>query len=98
MNYVVIARERITPTASIGFTAANIPTTQVKTLYARLQVVAGQKVNYTIDGTAATTSVGFILPLYSVEEVWGADALSNFRMIDNGTACTVEVVYMGTGD
>lgn len=97
MNMVVIGRERLTPTSATGFTAGNIPPAEKDTAYVVIQVVAGSKINFCIDGTTATTSKGHILTLNSKVEVHGYAAMNNFSCIDNGAACTVECTYMGRG-
>ena len=97
IGHKILARERLTPTSAIGFTASLIPPTEVDTEYVIIQVVAGAKINMCIDGTTATISVGHILTLGSKVEVWGAQAMENFSCIDNGEACTVECLFMGRG-
>ena len=97
MDLSVITRERLTPTSATGFTAANIPPTQTRTFCALIQVVAGNMINFRVDGSDATTSTGNLLTKYSKVEVWGGTALADFSCIDNGAACTVEVTYLGRG-
>lgn len=97
VGYKTLDRERLAPTSATGFTAAKIPPAEVDTEYVVVQVVAGEKINFCINGTTATTSVGNILTKYSKVEIWGAQAMANFSCIDNGPACTVECTYMGRG-
>lgn len=97
LEFRVIARERLTPTVSTGFTAANIPTTKPGTRFVRIQAIGGQ-IHYQEDGNAATTAAGNILPEESVVEIWGDDAMQNFRCIDAGGSEELECEYMGTGE
>ena len=97
IGFKVLARERLTPTSATGFTSTLIPPAEVDTAYVVIQVVAGDKINFCIDGTPATTSVGHTLTGSSKVEIWGAQAMENFSCIDNGAACTVECTYMGRG-
>ena len=97
IGYKVRNRERLTPTSATGFTSTYIPTTDVDCEYVVIQVVAGDMINFCIDGTTATTSVGDLLTKYSKVEIWGEQAMKNFSCIDNGAACTVECLYMGRG-
>ena len=97
MEYGVIGRETIgTLTASIGFTAANIPPTQSRTRYAVIQAIDAA-VRFCIDGTAPEAdTTGMRLTKDSKVEVWGGEAMENFRCIEDGTTAKLEVVYMGT--
>ena len=97
IGFKVLARERLTPTSATGFTASLIPPAEVDTAYVVIQVIAGNMINFCIDGTTATTLVGDILTKFSKVEVWGAQAMANFSCIDNGAACTVECLFMGRG-
>jgi len=97
IGFKVLDRERLTPTSATGFTASLIPPAEVDTEYVVIQVVAGNIINFCIDGTTATTSVGDLLTKYSKLEVWGYHAMKDFSCIDNGAACTVECTFMGRG-
>lgn len=94
--YNCLARERLSPSTAKSFTAANIPPTHARTLYARVQILDA-KCNYCVDGTTATTSVGEEMDPGDSFEVWGDSDLNNFSIIENGGTAAVEVTYFGTG-
>lgn len=99
MIYKVMSRETVADvSASIGFTAANIPPAERRTIYALVQPVGGA-VRYCIDGTTPTATKGVRLTEDSTMEVWGAEALRAFRCITDGGQGgeTAEVIYMGRG-
>ena len=96
MIYSEIARERLTPTTTTGFTSTNIPPTKNHVLYVRIQSIGGD-IFYRTDGDDATTDTGNKLPENSVVEIHGAKAITNFRCIDCGDAAEVECKYMGQG-
>ena len=89
--YRVYDRETIDPvSSSVGFTSTYLV---AYVLYASIQAVGGD-IRYTIDGTdTPTTSLGKRLPEDSYIEIWGAEALTNFRCIDDGGSATLEVIY-----
>ena len=91
------ARERLSPTSSTGFTSTNLPPTdRPQVLYVRIQSINGL-IFYRTDGSAATNATGFKLPENSVVEIHGAEALNNFRCIDNADSAELECKYMGAG-
>ena len=97
MLYSVISRETIGDlAASVGFTAANIPTTQPRTIYAVIQPIDGP-IRITIDGTTPTADVGIKIAEDATVEIWGYAALIAFRCIDDNDTATLEVIYMGEG-
>lgn len=94
MIYAVVDRETIDPvSSSVGITSTLI-TAQVT--YAVIQALGGD-IRFTIDGTTPTTSLGMRLTENSKVELWGDQAMSNFRCIDDGGVATVEVITMGRG-
>jgi len=97
MIYVVIDRETITGLSSAkGFTATYIPPTETKTIYAVVQAL-GKAVRLCIDGTTPEAALGLRLPINSTVEVWGFDALQNFRAIEEAASAKLELIYMGQG-
>ena len=98
MIYAVIDRERLSPTSSTGFTAAQIPPTDGKlhVEYVRIQALNGD-IWYTTDGTTVTSSVGMKLPENSVMEIHGIQAMTAFLCIDDGDGADLECKYMGQG-
>ena len=98
MIYKVMSRETISDVSSaIGFTAANIPPTEHRTIYALVQAVGGN-IRYIIVGTDdPSATLGMRLTQDSTMEVWGAEALRNFLAIDDGNTATLEVIYFGVG-
>ena len=95
MIYVVKNRETISSVSSpTGFTSTYIPPTDVNVIYALVQAIDGT-VRYCIDGSTPSTSLGMRLTQDSTMEVWGGDALADFRAIDDGGTANLEVIYMG---
>jgi len=95
MIYSVKDRETITGLSTAkGFTAAKIPPTDIDVTYAVVQALT-QNVRFCIDGTTPTVSKGMRLTANSSVEVWGGEALSNFRAIQEAASATLEVIYMG---
>ena len=90
--YKVSNRETISSvSSSTGFTSTYLV---AYVLYAIVQAVGGT-IRFTIDGTdTPTSSLGLRLTEDSKVEVWGTEAMNNFRCIDDGGTATVEVVYM----
>jgi len=98
MLYAVSDRETIsTLTSSIGFTAAKLAPTRGTIHYAIIQAIDGV-VRFAIDGTAPiANTTGLRLLQDASVEVWGSEALKNFRCINDGGTAKLEVVYMGVG-
>jgi len=96
LDYQEIARERLSPTTTTGFTSTNIPPTKAQTIYVRIQSIGGD-IFFRTDGEDATTATGNKLPENSVVEIHGSKAITNFRCIDCGDAAQVECKYMGHG-
>ena len=93
LTYTVIARERLTPTASTPFTSTNIPGTQSRTAFVRIQALKGD-IWIRTDGSDATAATGLKIPENSHGEIW-PPKLENFRCIDDGDNAELECVYMG---
>ena len=96
MIYVEIARERLSPTTTTGFTSTNISPTKRNVLYVRIQSIGGD-IFFRTDGEDATILTGNKLPENSTVEIHGAAAITGFRCIDCGDAAQVECKYMGHG-
>ena len=97
MLYAVIDRETISSvSSSVGFTSTYIPPTEPDTIYAIIQAVDGD-IRFTVDGTTPTSSLGMRLTQDSSLEIWGGNAMKNFRCIDDGGTAKLEVIYMGRG-
>lgn len=98
--YAVIGRERIADISTeggVGLTTSQIPPTKSHVIYAQIQVQESD-MRYTLDGTAPTTSLGFILAENGIIEVWGGQALRGFLCIDNtDNDALLEVIYYGQG-
>jgi hypothetical protein len=95
MIYKVIGRETIASlVASVGFTASQIPPTKNRVIYAVIQSVGGD-CRFCIDGTTPTASLGMRLQEDGSCEIWGSEALTNFRAINDTGTSTLEVIYMG---
>jgi len=99
MIYKVIGRETIEDLEdAIGFTAANIPPTERRTIYAFIQAIGGD-VRFCIDGTDPEDDLGVRLTQDSTVEIWGGEALRDFRVIEetNTGGRELEVIYFGRG-
>lgn len=100
MIYKVIAREQIadiSASGGTGLTAANIPPAEIDTLYAQIQVQESD-CRWRVDGGAPTATQGMYLAENGIIEVWGAEALANFKAIDDtANDALLEVIYFGRG-
>ncbi len=97
VGYSVLGRETISSvSSSTGFTASNIPPADADCVYARIQAIDGV-VRFAIDGSIPSTSLGLRLMKDASVEVWGDQALIDFRCIDDGGTAKLEVIYMGRG-
>lgn len=95
MLYAVVDRETISDvSSSVGITSTLL-TAQVA--YAVIQAVGGSIRFIIDDDDTPTSSLGLRLTEDSKVEIWGDQAMSNFRCIDDGGTATVEVVTMGRG-
>jgi len=93
----VIARETISSvSSSTGFTATNIPPANVNVAYALVQALSGA-IRVCEDGTTPTATKGIKFNIEESFEIWGAEALENFRAIDDGGTASLEVIYFGRG-
>jgi len=99
MIYTAIGRETISDVSSAtGFTTSKIPPAEKRVIYALVQVIDGN-VRYCIEGTTPEDDLGVRLTQDSTMEVWGAEALKNFRAIDDAdsSGSILEVIYFGHG-
>jgi len=89
--YRVHDRETISSvSSSVGFTSTYLV---AYVLYASIQAVGGD-IRYIIDvDDTPSSSLGKRLPEDSSVEIWGMEAMTNFRCIDDGGTATVEVIY-----
>jgi len=97
MIYKVLDRENLTVGSSVKQLTSSKLTDKV--IYARIQVQEEQ-IRVTEDGTDPnpSTPVGEIYSPLDIFEVWGLDALRDFKMVREGTAdARVEVTYLGVG-
>ncbi|KKN71497.1 hypothetical protein LCGC14_0420760 [marine sediment metagenome] len=89
--YKVKDRETISSvSSSTGFTASKLT---AFLQYAFIQAVGGD-IRFAINGSTPSTSLGLRLLEDASVEVWGTEAMTNFRCIDDGGTATLEVVYM----
>lgn len=97
MIYQVVDRETLSSLATaVGFTTSKIPPTQPRTIYAFIQAVGGD-IRFTENGTTPTATLGLRLQEDGHCEIWGSEAMTKFRAIDDTGTATLEVVYMGGG-
>lgn len=96
--YTCVAFEQITDiSGSTGLTAANIPPTNKRTVYALVQVTTSD-CRFRLDGstTAPTDAIGHYLAQNGTIEVWGQKDLQGFRAIDVTASSKLEVHYFGS--
>ena len=98
-------RERITVNTAVGLTAATfeVKATAAANQYgandilpvaAVIQVVA-EPINFTVDGTTATTLLGFVAAAGDVIYLNSLQEIRRFSAIKNGaTNATIEVLYL----
>lgn len=95
--YRVSDRETIASvSSSVGITSSLLSPDPGEIVYALIQAIS-DPIRMTIDGTTPTSSKGIKLLENSTVEIWGTEALSDFRCIDDGGTATVEVILYGTG-
>lgn len=82
-------------TASVGFTAAKITDAELARLMYVLIQPHGGAIHYRTSGEAATTSTGIHLAALGIVEIWGQDAIKNFRCIDDGGTAYLSCKYYG---
>lgn len=89
--YSVSDRETISSvSSSVGFTSTKLVDYLV---YAIIQAIDGN-IRFTIDGSTPSTSLGLRLLQDASVEVWGSQAMTDFRCIDDGGTAKLEVIYM----
>lgn len=92
--YNVSDRETVSSvSASVGFTSSKLV---AYLQYAVIQAIDGN-IRFCIDGSTPSTSKGLRLLQDASVEVWGTEAMSKFRCIDDGGTAELEVVYMTRG-
>lgn len=95
--YKVSDRETIASvSSSTGITSSLLSPDPGEIVYALIQALGGN-IRMTIDGTIPSSSKGIRLVQNATVEVWGTEALEDFRCIDDGGSATVEVVLYGVG-
>ena len=96
LEHIHLGQERLTPNTSTGFTATNIPPTKEQTRFVKIQAINGA-IWIREDGSAATIASGFKLPKNSSVEIWGDQAIQDFRCIRMGGNAELQCEYYGTG-
>lgn len=105
MNYTVLRDEPLRPIAAgrqaltVDNTGGGVAlTVPAKAVYAFCRLETAQ-IRYTLDTTAPTTAVGWLLEVGETLELHGRYELANFRAIrTGGTSGTLEVEYWRTDD
>lgn len=94
MIYKITNRERVTLDDAAVHTLDTTKATP-NNYFARMQCL-GAKVIFTEDGTDPTAAIGYEANVFETWEVWGYEALRNFKAL-RGTTTTayLEVVYYG---
>lgn len=97
MIYRTLGRENLTVSSAVKqLTPSKITS---NTVYARIQVQVAP-IRVTEDGTdpSPSTPVGEVFNHLDIFEIWGNDALKNFKAIrETTTDAKVEVTYLGSG-
>ena len=89
--YKVKDRETISSvSSSTGFTSSKLT---AFLQYALVQAIGGD-IRFTMEGTPPTSSLGKRLVEDASVEIWGTEAMTNFRCIDDGGTATLDVDYM----
>lgn len=84
-----------TLTGSVGFSADQITEEKLKRLLYVLIQPHGQAIHYRTSGEAATTGTGIHLATYGIVEIWGRDAIVNFRCIEDTGTAVLSCKYYG---
>jgi len=82
--------------SSVGFTAEYITAVKMETLIYVLIQPQGGPIMYETNGDAATTETGIYIADFGVVEIWGWQAIQNFKCIDKGGSAKLSCKYYGT--
>ena len=92
---IAAGRQALTVDTTVGGVALTVP---AKAIFATCRLETAQ-IRFTIDTTAPTTSIGWLLEAGEILELHGRYELANFRAIrTGGTSGTLEVEYWRTDD
>lgn len=92
--YGVSDRETISSVSdSVGFTSSKLVS---GVTYAFIQAIDGV-IRFTEDGTTPSSSKGIRLLKDGTAEIWGSEAMTKFRCIDDGGTAKLEVIYYKRG-
>lgn len=82
--------------SSVGFTSTYITADKmIKLLYVLIQPQGGA-IRYQTNGDAATATTGIYVADNGLVEIWGWDAIKNFRCIDDGGTAKLSCKYYGS--
>ena len=81
--------------SSVGFTSTYITEKKMITLSYVLIQPHGGAIHYQTNGDAAKTDEGIHLEEFSSVEIWGWQAIKNFRVIDDGATAKLSCKYYG---
>lgn len=82
--------------SSVGFTDSKISDDELEKLHYVLIQPQGGAVHYQTSGDAAATNAGIHIGDHAVVEIWGSDAIKNFRCIDDGGSATLSCKFYGS--
>lgn len=82
--------------ASVGFSADQITEEKLKRLLYVLIQPHGQAIHYRTSGEDATTGTGIHLAALGIVEIWGRNAIVNFKCIQDTSTAYLSCKYYGT--
>ncbi len=82
--------------SSVGFTASNITDAELARLLYVLIQPHGGAIHYQTNSDAAAIDEGIHLAALGIVEIWGYDAIKNFRVIDDGGTAKLSCKYYGS--
>ena len=81
--------------SSVGFTSTYITDEKMITLSYVLIQPHGGAIHYQTNGDAAKTDEGIHIAALGTVEIWGWQAIKNFRVIDDGGTAKLSCKYYG---
>ena len=82
--------------ASVGFTSTYITDAEMARLLYVLIQPQGGAIRYQTNGDAATATTGIYVANNGLVEIWGYDAIKNFRSINDGGTAKLSCKYYGS--
>lgn len=82
--------------SSVGFTASKITDAELERLLYVLIQPHGGAIHYQTNGDDAAIDEGVHVAALGIVEIWGYDAIKNFRCIDDGGTAKLSCKYYGS--